>query len=400
MKVQFGLYDTADGGRRLNGVAVFGVPVNTAVLAKPLPELRPFTESVECSRFVLLDECPGNTESWFLARCFDLLLTRGVRGVVSFADPVPRRTASGLLVMPGHVGTIYAATNALYTGRATARTVKLLPDGTVFHDRTAQKIRRQEQGCEYATAQLLALGAPRPRPAATGRGGCARPWRRLAPATSAIAVPTAGSSGSAVPGASGTTSGSASPPSGPTPSAPTPSTRRPERAPRHRRPPVRPTTQFPRPLESCHGFTFRYAHHTRPGLVRFPRTSAVRRQGQRGHDGRFHERRPSCGRRRPGDLPYHSSLGVLEWPPVVFDGVRYPGVSELAALQSAAFGFPPPGTPRSPARYRARTAHGYRTVCSPRSRPTAGSPARAARTAARQPRRAWSPAPGRRWSAS
>ncbi|MET8572982.1 hypothetical protein [Streptomyces sp. NPDC004783] len=164
VKVQFGLYDTVNGGRRLKGVAVFGVPVNTAVLTKPLPELRPFTESVECSRFVLLDECPGNAESWFLARCFGLLLAEGVRGVVSFADPVPRRTASGTLVMPGHVGTIYAATNALYTGRATARTVKLLPDGTVFHDRTAQKIRRQEQGHEYAAAQLIALGAPRPRP--------------------------------------------------------------------------------------------------------------------------------------------------------------------------------------------------------------------------------------------
>ncbi|MFJ9250562.1 hypothetical protein [Streptomyces sp. NPDC101776] len=32
--------------------------------------------------------------------------------------------------------------------------------------------------------------------------------------------------------------------------------------------------------------------------------------------------------------------GVLEWPSVVFDGIRYPGVSELAALQSAAFGVP------------------------------------------------------------
>ncbi|MDT0612280.1 hypothetical protein [Streptomyces lancefieldiae] len=39
-------------------------------------------------------------------------------------------------------------------------------------------------------------------------------------------------------------------------------------------------------------------------------------------------------------ISYHSSLGVLEWPPVVLDGVRYPGVSELAALQSAAFGVP------------------------------------------------------------
>ncbi|MEU9395784.1 phosphoadenosine phosphosulfate reductase [Streptomyces sp. NPDC048324] len=39
-------------------------------------------------------------------------------------------------------------------------------------------------------------------------------------------------------------------------------------------------------------------------------------------------------------ISYHSSLGVLEWPPVVFDGIRYPGVSELAALQSTVFGVP------------------------------------------------------------
>ncbi len=158
------LYETSTGERQLSGVAVFGVPVSEAVLTKPLPQLRPYTESLVCLRFVLLDECPGNSESWFLARCFDALLAAGVRGVVSFADPVPRRTASGALVMPGHVGTIYAATNAVYAGRATARTVKLLPDGTVFHDRAAQKIRRQEQGCEYAAAQLTALGAPRMRP--------------------------------------------------------------------------------------------------------------------------------------------------------------------------------------------------------------------------------------------
>ncbi|MEU1600346.1 hypothetical protein ABZ468_48265 [Streptomyces sp. NPDC005708] len=39
-------------------------------------------------------------------------------------------------------------------------------------------------------------------------------------------------------------------------------------------------------------------------------------------------------------VSYHCSLGVLEWPSVVFDGMRYPGVPELAALQSAAFGVP------------------------------------------------------------
>lgn len=39
--VQFGLYDVVDGERRLCGVAAFGVPVSTAILTKPLPELRP-----------------------------------------------------------------------------------------------------------------------------------------------------------------------------------------------------------------------------------------------------------------------------------------------------------------------------------------------------------------------
>lgn len=39
-------------------------------------------------------------------------------------------------------------------------------------------------------------------------------------------------------------------------------------------------------------------------------------------------------------ISYHSSLGILEWPSVLFGGIRYPGVSELAALQSAAFGVP------------------------------------------------------------
>jgi hypothetical protein len=58
-----------------------------------------------------------------------------------------------------------AVRNAVYASRATALTMKLLPDGTVFHDRTAQKIliRRQEQGHQYAEAQLIALGAPVPR---------------------------------------------------------------------------------------------------------------------------------------------------------------------------------------------------------------------------------------------
>jgi len=146
----------------LVGVAVFGVPASNRVLTNVFPDLEPVVESLECSRFVLLDG-PGNEESWFLARCFDQLAARGVRGVVSFADPVPRRTASGAVVCPGHVGTIYQATNAIYTGRGTARTVIVLPDGTTLHARAIQKVRRQERGHLYVEQRLCALGAPPPR---------------------------------------------------------------------------------------------------------------------------------------------------------------------------------------------------------------------------------------------
>jgi hypothetical protein len=62
----------------------------------------------------------------------------GVRGLVMFSDPLPRTHADGTVVMPGHIGTIYQATNAVYTGRATPRTLTLLPNATVFSDRAAQ----------------------------------------------------------------------------------------------------------------------------------------------------------------------------------------------------------------------------------------------------------------------
>ena len=65
--------------------------------------------------------------------------------------------------MPGHVGVIYQASNAVYTGRGTPRTLILLPDGQVFSARAAQKIRAGERGHEYAERQLVAFGARSPR---------------------------------------------------------------------------------------------------------------------------------------------------------------------------------------------------------------------------------------------
>lgn len=153
-KYRFGLFD----GPRLAGVLVFGIPASARVLTIPFPGLDPFIESVELSRLVLDDTVPANGESWFIARCFEEAAARGVRGVVSFADPVPRIVA-GHIIHPGHVGIIYQATNAQLCGRSTARTLTLLPDGQVLNDRAAQKVRRQDRGHDYVERHLVQLGA-------------------------------------------------------------------------------------------------------------------------------------------------------------------------------------------------------------------------------------------------
>ena len=152
---RYGLYSGAD----LVGVAVFGNGGFKPVLTNAFPDLAPYTESAELARFVLLDEVPANAETWFLARVFEMAAAAGLRGVVSFSDPIVRTTASGQVVMPGHVGTIYQASNATYTGRGTPRSIHLLPDGTVFNAQDMQKIRDQKQGHAYAEQLLCSYGA-------------------------------------------------------------------------------------------------------------------------------------------------------------------------------------------------------------------------------------------------
>jgi hypothetical protein len=150
----FGLF----WGGLLVGVAVFSHPVNDRVLTSVLPGTA--IESVELGRLVLLDLVPGNGESFFVARCFDLLRREGVIGVVSFSDPVKRTTMAGEVVFKGHAGNVYQALNAVYLGRGTARTLRLFPNGSVFSDRAAQKVRAGERGADYAAKQLVAAGAP------------------------------------------------------------------------------------------------------------------------------------------------------------------------------------------------------------------------------------------------
>jgi hypothetical protein len=156
-RYRFGLYHRSGD---LVGVAVFSHPCNNLVLTNIFPG--DALESCELGRLVLLDSVPGNGESFFVSRCFHHLKHVGIIGVVSFSDPVPRTTAGGDLVHVGHTGTVYQALSSHFLGRATPRTLRLLPDGTVFNERSAQKIRSEERGWESAARRLELFGAPKP----------------------------------------------------------------------------------------------------------------------------------------------------------------------------------------------------------------------------------------------
>lgn len=146
-------------GGALVGVAVFSVPMQGRVLdVLPCPR----DEAVELGRLVLLDDVPANGESWFIARTFEHLRRRGFAGVVSFADPVQRTDATGRTVFGGHIGCIYQATNAVYAGRASPGTLRLLPSGVALSRRAISKIRAKHKGWIYAVDQLIAAGAEAP----------------------------------------------------------------------------------------------------------------------------------------------------------------------------------------------------------------------------------------------
>lgn len=152
-RFRFGLYRASE----LVGVAVFSHPSNDRVLTNLFPGRA--VESVELGRFVLFDDVPGNGETWFLARCFEGLRAEGLLGVVSHSDPLPRANLDGSKVFGGHLGGIYQAHNAVYLGRSKRRTLRLLPDGKVFNERTLSKIRGYERGWESAVESLVSYGA-------------------------------------------------------------------------------------------------------------------------------------------------------------------------------------------------------------------------------------------------
>lgn len=119
--INVGLYH----GMRLVGVAAFGIPVSADAAASVLGEDNA-DHVLDLGRFVLVDEAPHNTESWFLSRALRHLKAHRPHtwAVTSFADSTE-----------GHIGTIYQATNAIYAGATLARTQYCDQRGRVRSDR-------------------------------------------------------------------------------------------------------------------------------------------------------------------------------------------------------------------------------------------------------------------------
>jgi hypothetical protein len=179
----FGLYRSDE----LVGVASYCVS-SAQALRLAYPELEPGPESLELGRFVVGDSEPGNVETWFDARCREYLLDSGVAAVLSFADPVPRLTATGRTLFPGHVGYIYQGGGYLLAGRNTKRTQWQLPDGTFLNGVTMQKIRKQKAGHDAAERRLIEQYGARPMRAGEKPANWLRDAVRDDPAVGVILV--------------------------------------------------------------------------------------------------------------------------------------------------------------------------------------------------------------------
>lgn len=89
---------------------------------------------------------------------------------------MPGRAPTGRWSSPGISG---QATNFEYTGRGTARTLCLLPDGSVLSARAAAKVRALDKGHGYVERQLGAQGAELRRPDQLGAEWLARALRQV-----------------------------------------------------------------------------------------------------------------------------------------------------------------------------------------------------------------------------
>ena len=166
-KLHYGLFEVAGPAPLLVGVVALGIPMRNLVLTNVFPYLVPNHEALELNRLVCAPSVGFNGESWFCARAFRAAAQHGVRGLVAFCDPMERwqKTPGGhRRYKRGHCGVVYQALGFDYLGRATPRTLDILPDGTLLCARSTAKVTGGERGHRGVIARLIALGAPPPTP--------------------------------------------------------------------------------------------------------------------------------------------------------------------------------------------------------------------------------------------
>jgi hypothetical protein len=109
----------------LTGVLAFATPCSENVCSSVFGvDMK--REVTELHRLVLLDDTPKNMESWFISRVLKQFKKDrpGYSAVLSFADATQN-----------HIGTIYQATNAFYTGMSGKATFYLDSDNRLRHPR-------------------------------------------------------------------------------------------------------------------------------------------------------------------------------------------------------------------------------------------------------------------------
>ena len=164
-RLSIGLFANGRGRcPELVGVCVFSVPVNDASVPKTAGLSDP-RSACDLGRLVIDPSQGGNAETYLVSRAFRLLRREKpeILSVISYADPVRRVDALGNVILPGHVGGIYAVMSARYTGRSSPRTDLIMPNGRPISSRAISKIRNAECGQRYAMESLLQAGAWRPR---------------------------------------------------------------------------------------------------------------------------------------------------------------------------------------------------------------------------------------------
>lgn len=177
-------------GRRLVGVAVLGVPTSARTLTNVFPDCEPYCESAVLARFVLADQVAANGESWFLARVFHDAAANGLRWIMTVADPVPHRIGD-VVLFPGHIGTIYQATNAVFTGRSCPRVLTLLPNGRCSTRGPSPRSAARSGGTRRSSAACAPEGPLRLALASAAGSGWSRPSTRSARLVCATAGTTA-----------------------------------------------------------------------------------------------------------------------------------------------------------------------------------------------------------------